>query len=273
MRNSRISRSKTKGRQPVRGIANAATEGRRTGRHASLLPDGAARELLGPALSASGDEIRSVVREIDKISRTLQEAEQAATTEYTPAYVHPAVWCAIRHLMLERELRQMALTDDLTQLYNRRGFFATASQQLKVARRKSETLMLLFCDINDFKKINDNLGHSEGDHALMRTAQALTKVFRDADILARLGGDEFAVLATDASRENQAAIFARLEETVRKANKRNSRYELSLSIGVAWFDPKKPATLSDLLTQADREMYERKRAYRERNPLRVAFGA
>ena len=242
-------------------------------RRASLLPDGPARELLGAALSASDDEIRSVVREIDKISRTLQEAEQASASEYTPAYVHPAIWCAIRHVMLERELRQMALTDDLTQLHNRRGFFATASQQLKIARRKSETLMLLFCDINDFKRINDTFGHSEGDHALVRTAQALTKVFRDSDMLARLGGDEFAVLATDASRENQSAIFARLDDTLRKANRRNSRYELSLSVGVAWFDPKNAVSLSDLLTQADREMYERKRAYRERNPIPVAFGA
>jgi GGDEF domain-containing protein len=84
----------------------------------------------------------------------------------------------------DRELRYLALTDDLTCLYNRRGFVAAATQQLKLARRSARGLLPFFCDIDNLKTINDSYGHREGDSALVRAAGALQQTFRDSDLLA-----------------------------------------------------------------------------------------
>jgi diguanylate cyclase (GGDEF)-like protein len=94
---------------------------------------------------------------------------------------------------------------------------------------------------------------------LVRTADALEEAFRDSDILARLGGDEFVVLALEASSQHEGAILRRLEESLKKSNTNESRYELSLSVGMARFDPKHAASLGGLMELADKDMYEQKR--------------
>jgi len=213
--------------------------------------------LLSSALLASDKELGNIVREVDEIAKALRS--QAADPQALRVAVHPAVWSAVRHVIVERELRYLALTDDLTCLYNRRGFFAAATQHLKLARRNSQSSLLLFCDVDNLKKINDSCGHKEGDLALVRTADALEEAFRDSDILARLGGDEFAVLILDASNQDEAVILSRLEKALKKSNAGESRYELSLSVGVARFDPQNAVSLGELMEQADRDMYEQKR--------------
>lgn len=213
--------------------------------------------LLSGALLASDKELGSIVREVDQISKALRL--QAGDPQALRVAVHPAVWSAVRHVIVERELRYLALTDDLTCLYNRRGFFAAATQHLKLARRNSQSSLLLFCDVDNLKKINDSFGHKEGDLALVRTADALEEVFRDSDILARLAGDEFAVLVLEASNEDEAVIFSRLEKALKKSNAGESRYELSLSVGVARFDPQNAVSLGELMELADKDMYEQKR--------------
>jgi len=160
----------------------------------------------------------------------------------------------------DRELRYLALTDDLTCLYNRRGFVAAATQQLKLARRNARGLVLFFCDIDNLKTINDSYGHREGDLAIVRAAGALQQTFRDSDILARLSGDEFAVLALETSTQSQEAILRRLEKNLKKSNANQFRYEMSLSVGLSRFDPKHPVSLGELMAQADQAMYEQKRS-------------
>ena len=214
--------------------------------------------LLSSALLVTDKEFGNVVRQVDAISHALRSG--AANAEDLRNSVHPAVWYAVRHVLLERELRHLALTDDLTCLYNRRGFFASATQQLKLARRHGHHLLLFFCDLDNLKHINDSFGHREGDHALVRTADVLEEVFRDSDIMARLGGDEFAVLAFEASSRNQETILRRLEEAVRRANQGEPRYLLSLSVGVARFSPNEALSLADLIAEADRAMYEKKKS-------------
>jgi diguanylate cyclase (GGDEF)-like protein len=213
--------------------------------------------LLSSALLAGDKELGNIVREVDGISKALKS--DATDTQALRVAVHPAVWSAVRHVIVERELRYLALTDDLTCLYNRRGFFAAATQQLKLARRNAQSMLLLFCDVDNLKQINDSYGHREGDLALVRTADALEEAFRDSDILARLGGDEFAVLALQASGQNEAAILRRLEKCLKKSNTHESRYALSLSVGLARFDPQHPVSLGELMEQADRDMYDQKR--------------
>jgi len=136
-----------------------------------------------------------------------------------------------------------------------------ATQQLRVMRRRGRGFLLFFADVDHLKEINDTYGHQEGDLALIRTAQALEHTFRDSDILAHLSGDEFAVLALEASGQDRAAIVNRLEEQLQKVSSVEPRYKLSLSLGMAKFDPKHPASLADLLSKADRAMYEEKRSH------------
>jgi diguanylate cyclase (GGDEF)-like protein len=212
--------------------------------------------LLSSALLAGDKELGNIVREVDGISDALKY--DATDAQALRVAAHPAVWSAVRHVIVERELRHLALTDDLTCLYNRRGFFAAATQQLKLAHRNTQSILLFYCDLDNLKHINDSYGHREGDLALVRTSDALEEAFRDSDILARLGGDEFVVLAMEASSQNQEAILQRLKKCLTKANTDETRYELSLSVGVARFDPQHAISLGELMEQADRAMYEQK---------------
>lgn len=218
-------------------------------------------EILSSALPVLDSELGYILREIEEISD--RPKSNGADTQTLSSTLQRAVWCAVKETLLSRELRSLALTDDLTGLYNRRGFLASATQQLKYARRNAHGLSLFFCDVDHLKQINDCYGHQEGDLALIRTADALEQTFRDSDILARLGGDEFAVLAPEASNQNHEVILRRLEKQLKKSNEKESRYELTLSVGVARLDPKRSLSLGELIAQADQAMYERKRSHRD----------
>lgn len=166
---------------------------------------------------------------------------------------------AVHRTRTENELRALSLVDELTKLYNRRGFMTLAEQQLKVAHRTKKEMALFYADLDDLKKINDRFGHDEGDAALAEAAAIIRDVFRDSDIMARLGGDEFVVLAIDVAEGKAASLARRLRE---KAAARNARpgqeYSVSFSLGVARYDPDKPGVLAELLTQADQKMYQDK---------------
>jgi diguanylate cyclase (GGDEF)-like protein len=213
--------------------------------------------LLSRALLAGDKELGNVVHEVDQIAKALRSG--ATDSDALRLAVHPAVWSAVRQTIVERELRYLALTDDLTCLFNRRGFFAAATQQLKLAQRYARGVLLFFCDVDNLKQINDSYGHREGDLALVRIADALEGAFRDSDVLARLGGDEFAALALETSGEDEGIILHRLKESIKKSNADESRYDLSLSVGVALFDPERPISLGELMEKADRDMYQQKR--------------
>jgi diguanylate cyclase (GGDEF)-like protein len=161
--------------------------------------------------------------------------------------------------MLQAELGNLALTDDLTGLYNRRGFMALAERQLKLARRSGRGLLLFMMDVDGLKKINDSYGHHEGDCALKCTAAILEETFRDSDVVARLGGDEFAVLAIEAAGHCEATIKARLLECLQSIPPGQSLHDISLSLGVARFDPRSRTSIGEMLSKADQAMYEQKR--------------
>ena len=244
------------------GLPNQATNrrvlamGRRNGPGKEGL-----EEVLSSALQTADNELGQILQEVDEISKTLKL--DAPDLQALRAAAPPAVWCAVRQALLDRELRHLALTDELTCLYNRRGFFAAAVQQLKLASRQAQSLLLLYCDVDGLKKINDSYGHQEGDLALIRAADALERTFRDSDIVARLGGDEFVVLALEASGQTREVLLRRLEKCVKKSNAGESRYELSLSVGVARFNPKRTISLGDLMALADKAMYEKKRSHQK----------
>jgi len=173
--------------------------------------------------------------------------------------------------MQQAELGSLALRDELTGVYNRRGFLALAERQLKLGHRAGRAILVFFADLDGLKQINDKFGHAEGDLALVRAAQVLEKTFRDSDVIARFGGDEFAVLALEVSGDSEATIRARLEQNLKELNARHSLYTLSISLGAARFDPaspRSPESIGQLMIRADEGMYEEKR-YRSK-PFLVA---
>lgn len=161
---------------------------------------------------------------------------------------------------LEEELRLMSLRDDLTGLYNRRGFITLAEQQLKIVNRVKKGMLLLFIDLDGMKQINDTLGHREGDRALIDASRVLTRTFRESDIIARYGGDEFVVLSLETPESNSDMLIHRLNDHLNYHNRHENRpYQLSVSTGIVRYDPESLLTIDDLLVQADSLMYEQKK--------------
>jgi diguanylate cyclase (GGDEF)-like protein len=160
----------------------------------------------------------------------------------------------------ETALRNLSLTDELTGLYNRRGFFNLAEHHLKAARRGGQASLLLYADLDGLKEINDTLGHREGSLAIARTAEILRQTFRTSDIICRLGGDEFAILAQNVSSDGLENMIARLEENLRANSKQHKHgYKLSLSVGTVWIANDNNLTIDQLVDRADKLMYEQKR--------------
>jgi diguanylate cyclase (GGDEF)-like protein len=175
---------------------------------------------------------------------------------------------------LQGELEQLASADPLTGLANRRGFMPLLEHQLAIARRQGEPLSLLFIDLDGLKIVNDRLGHAMGDEMLQETAAILLDTFRTSDVPARLGGDEFCVMLPGESGAGAQIGVERLEGATRTANRLPGRpYELSLSVGIATFDPAHPREAEALIAEADRQMYRHKRAKRSDEPLGGAVPA
>ena len=177
-----------------------------------------------------------------------------------------AVQCAAKQYMLQAELGNLALTDELTGLCNRRGFMAIAERQLKIGRRTGRGILLFFLDIDGMKEINDSLGHGEGDLALKRVAKALKMTFRDSDVIARLGGDEFAVLAIEASDNSEAIIRSRLAEDLKTVSPGETRFAINLSLGAVRINLCSNASIGEWMVRADQAMYEQKRRRFNRPP-------
>jgi diguanylate cyclase (GGDEF)-like protein len=157
-------------------------------------------------------------------------------------------------------LQDMALTDELTGLLNRRGFLTLAGSRMSTARSTRAPLALLYADLNGLKQINDELGHEHGDGAIKDAANALRSVFREGDIVARIGGDEFVALLPNFLPAAHDLLLERFAAAIRVHVERGQRpYRLSVSAGVTFMDWEKWHDLDDLLAEADRRMYEMKR--------------
>ncbi|MBD1813408.1 diguanylate cyclase [Microcoleus vaginatus] len=162
-------------------------------------------------------------------------------------------------LRAEAEVRQLSVTDELTGLYNRRGFFLLANQQLRIARRTQTSYFILFADLDGLKKINDTLGHEMGDRVIVDAAQILKQTFREADIVARLGGDEFALFIPNFSGDSSIDFHGRLQENIDRFNQQSERAYISISLGVEFGDLNNEVLLEQLLAKADKLMYDHKR--------------
>jgi diguanylate cyclase (GGDEF)-like protein/PAS domain S-box-containing protein len=160
----------------------------------------------------------------------------------------------------EGAIKTLSLVDELTGLYNRRGFLAFSEQHLISVQRANKSLMVVYADLDGLKQINDSHGHKEGDRALIKTAEILRETFRSSDVLGRLGGDEFTVFAAVEPEGGVETVIARLNDKFQKYNSQSAKpYRLSVSVGLAFMHPHENQTVEDLMAQADASMYQNKR--------------
>lgn len=158
------------------------------------------------------------------------------------------------------EIRRLSVTDDLTGLNNRRGFYLLAEQALLAARRYGRDCMLAYLDVDGLKRVNDEHGHDAGDSLIADIAGVLRSTVRESDIVARMGGDEFCVLVTE-SRGDPAVLKGRLVEAFRRFNETHDRpYRLSASIGLLQAPAAEVTTMDQFLSRADELMYVEKKA-------------
>jgi len=164
----------------------------------------------------------------------------------------------------------LARTDALTGVANRRAFFEAVELELERARRHGRPLTLAYVDADDFKYVNDALGHAEGDALLVTVAQTLRGSTRAVDAVARLGGDEFALLLPETDGETARTLLLRLRATLAEAMDRHG-WKVGFSVGAATFlEP--PASADLVMVRADELMYEAKRTAKGSMKLAVVGG-
>lgn len=167
----------------------------------------------------------------------------------------------VTELMRARdELKRRIVTDNLTGLYNRRGFFTLAEHALKTAKREGKSGLIICADVDGLKLINESLGRQAGSQLLEDMARVLRKVFRESDVVARIGSSEFAILAPENDPSKTSAVLGRLQEQIDAFNRGSARpYKMSVTAGVACYTPDDPRTVQDLVREADENIHSHKR--------------
>lgn len=183
-------------------------------------------------------------------------------------YVSEMVYHKTKHLSEENQrLKEIAMTDDLTGLSNRRGFYFLVKNRLKQAVEKKLKISLLFVDLDGLKTVNDTFGHDEGDYVLREAAWILCKSLRGDDLISRYGGDEFILFI---ETEDVNKVLERIADNAASYNHRSARpYHISLSIGYKSLVPNFRTSIERIIRQADRHMYKMKSKKKLNGILRV----
>jgi diguanylate cyclase (GGDEF)-like protein len=159
-----------------------------------------------------------------------------------------------------RKLEELSTIDDLTGLYNRRGFYSYADHQRSVSKRTGHGFLLFYADMDRLKAINDKFGHNEGDTAIRNIAHVLRSAFRKSDIIARIGGDEFVIISSDAAINDAENIIIKVKDTLARFNEMNRfPYVLGITMGFASYDPTRDDLIDQLLIDADEILYRNKK--------------
>lgn len=165
----------------------------------------------------------------------------------------------VNELRRQRELMErLSMEDHLTGLPNRRAFFDCAMRQIEISRRNGEEMAILYLDLNDFKGVNDTLGHDFGDELLKSIAKRLSTICRRSDLTARMGGDEFVYILPSTGREGAREAEAKVHEAFGEPfSFKGRRVKLTASVGLAVY-PENGKSIRELLIVADEKMYENK---------------
>ena len=199
------------------------------------------------------------VQDSDRFLGPLQKASRRAQLALVLLLLSAGTALLVLHRKRETALRDVAVSDELTGLYNRRGWYAVASHELERARRSGERRGLLFLDVDGLKQVNDRLGHREGDRAIAAAADVLRRCARSSDVLGRLGGDEFVLLLGEGGAPD--VVRHRVLDALEAHNAGSgARFELRLSVGAEVWYPDAAMTLDELVRRADSQMYADKSA-------------
>ncbi len=181
---------------------------------------------------------------------------------YWNAFVRLGFIVILAHLVASfrrslKQERELARTDYLTGAFNGRSFAEAAEAEINRARRHGHTFSVAFMDVDDFKLVNDRLGHSAGDRLLMLVADTVRANVRAVDVVARLGGDEFAVLMPETDERSSEIMLRRVRRELLEAARRKG-WPVTFSAGViTWLEP--PAGVDEMKRAADELMYAAKR--------------
>lgn len=157
------------------------------------------------------------------------------------------------------KLEEIASQDELTGLFNRRGFITNAEKMIGDTSFDDKVAILCFADMDNLKMVNDKFGHDDGDFALRTIAAILRESFRDSDIIGRLGGDEFVVLAVTGTDCDVMGIKDRIERVTKRYNEKAGKpYPIAMSTGIYKFKCSSGINIYDILDNADRLLYEEK---------------
>jgi diguanylate cyclase (GGDEF)-like protein len=168
------------------------------------------------------------------------------------AFLFVAYFISALRRSLEHE-RELARTDDLTGLLNRRSFMEAANREIVRARRFLHPFTVVYMDVDNFKAVNDHYGHTTGDMVLRTVGQTIKQNLRELDVIARLGGDEFVILMPETDDTAARAVVRRMQQNLAAMSARE-HWPISFSIGVVtWITP--PRTVDFMLKQADDAMY------------------
>ena len=179
--------------------------------------------------------------------------------DLTPAHLERSLRQAVERQRLQQRLADLALRDELTGIYNRRGLMALGEYQRRQCLRTGRTLVVVHVDVDRLKSINDTLGHHAGDQAIAATAAILRCTFRESDIVGRIGGDEFVGIAVDADAAGVHRVQKRLMHALAQHNARAATpFPLSFSLGASVLIPPAAPSLATLIDEADRALYAMK---------------
>ena len=169
--------------------------------------------------------------------------------------------------LMEEEIsvQTIANVDDLTSLFNRRGFLGIGEHVIAICKRMRRPATMMFFDLDGFKSVNDTYGHAEGDRVLKNIGGLLQSVFRNSDVVARMGGDEFCVLLTGTDTAHVDRPLMNLSDSLQLQN-HQTPYEIGYSVGIIEYDDRHN-TLGELMAEADLMMYEQKKT---RKPQQVS---
>jgi two-component system cell cycle response regulator len=198
----------------------------------------------------------------DFITKPIDEMELLARVN-----VHYRLAQTIRELEASKlALAELATTDPLTRLRNRRAFFENGAKALAMAQRYVSDISVILLDIDHFKKINDAHGHQAGDEALVVVAHIMTELTRGVDTVARIGGEEFAVLLPDTNRLGTAVLAERIRASIEREQFifGDKIVPITVSIGIASFGVDPGEGIDQLLGVADNRLYMAKNNGRNR---------
>lgn len=227
---------------------------------ASLPHDVPVRSLLVSPVSYKGTLLASIVLGKNEAGFFTPEM-----VDRVGAFAHNAAM-AVENARLFRRTQELAITDNLTRLYNRHHFFVQGEHLFQIAKRHGKDLSAIMLDLDHFKKVNDTYGHSVGDRVLMAAAQTCRDVLRKTDILGRYGGEEFVLLLPETDLSGAVTVGENLRRHLSEkvVAEDGNRVSTTASLGVAQYLTDSDRSLDDLLKRADQALYHAKRHGRNR---------